>query len=314
MSFDGGRLSMELRVNEFVGTRLGSLFHDPAFFRLHAGERGLYFEGQARGRTRLVIHFAPDGEGTWHSPLRGTFAGYAADPALDLGAWSDAHVRIEHRLRAEGARAAEVALAPQFHDPASFARQVYLLESAGWAVQRCDLNFGLIVDRRPLVDRMAPDHRRRRRLASDAGLRGGTASPRALPAIYTILQDNYAAKGYGLSMSLEQLQTMQDQFPERMQCFGCWVGEELLAGAVCFHLSPHVLYVFYWSGRPERGGNAMIVLADAIHEYCQHREVPLLDAGISTIGAQANEGLMAFKRQLGFTESLRLRMRKDLRA
>jgi hypothetical protein len=303
---------MELQVNKFAGNRLGSLFHDPAFFRLHAGGRGLYFEGHVRGRTRLIVHFCPDSDGVWHSPLRGTFAGYAADAELEVSTWTDTHARIEQRLRDEGARAAEAVLAPQFHDPALFARQVYVLESANWIVQRCDLNFGLIVDERPLVDRMAPDHRRRRRLASEAGISAGTAPPDALPAIYAVLQENYATKGYGLSMSLEQLQLMQTMFPDRMQCFGCWAGDQLLAGAICFHVSPTVLYIFYWSARPRSSGNSMIVLADAIHEYCRQREVPLLDAGISTLGSQPNEGLIAFKRQLGFTESLRLRMRKDL--
>jgi hypothetical protein len=305
-------MSVELRVNEFAGSGLGSLFHDPAFFRLHAGERGLYFEGHARGRTRLVVHFSPGRDGVWHSPLRGTFAGYAVDAELEVSTWRDTHARIEQRLRDEGALAAEVVLAPQFHDPALFARQVYVLKSANWTVQRCDLNFGLIVDERTLADRMAPDHRRRRRLATEGGLVGGTAPPETLPAIYAVLQENYAAKGYGLSMTLEQLQVMQSTFPDRMQCFGCWAGERLLAGAICFRVSPKVLYIFYWSARPASGGSSMIVLADAIHEYCRQREVPLLDAGISTLGAQPNEGLIAFKRQLGFTESLRLRMRKDL--
>jgi hypothetical protein len=305
---------MELLVNEFAGSRLGSLFHDPDFFRIHAGGRGLYFEGRARGRTRLVVHFSPGDDCVWHSPLRGTFAAYATDADLEVSAWGEAHARIEQRLRDEGARAAEAVLAPQFHDGASFARQVYVLESARWQVQRCDLNFGLVVDERPLVDRMAPDHRRRRRLAAESGLRGGTATPETLASVYAIVQENYATKGYGLSMTLEQLQTMQTLFPERMQCFGCWADDALLAGAICFRVSPEVLYVFYWSARPPNGGNSMIVLADAIHQYCQQHAVALLDAGISTLGASPNEGLIGFKRQLGFTESLRLRMRKELQA
>ncbi|MEY4564427.1 MAG: hypothetical protein RLZZ618_3704, partial [Pseudomonadota bacterium] len=142
-----------LRDNAFVGAGPGSLFQQPAFFRLHAGERGRYFEWAANDKVGASVHFTPAGDdGLWRSPARGTFAGFASDAELkgeDLFAFHDA---VESTLRAEGAKRLEVLPAPMAHDPAAFANQLYLLRTRGYEMSQCDLNQSLEVDARSLSD------------------------------------------------------------------------------------------------------------------------------------------------------------------
>ena len=51
---------------------------------------------------------------------------------------------------------------------------------------------------------------------------------------------------------------------------------------------------------------------DATLDFAQEHGFRLLDAGISTVAGEPNLGLIHFKRGLGFSESLKLRMTKTL--
>ena len=299
---------MELLENCFRGDGMGSLFHRGAFFRLHEDAPGLYFEGYDGADCQLCIHFTPQADGVWRSPGRGTYGGYATAAGLPLQAWIAAHRHIEQRLRERGARAIEILPAPMAHDAVAFANQCYVLSAHGYALERCDLNHSLAVDDRPLVERMSRGNAKRLRKCEREGLAARRLEPQALASVYEVLRANREARGYALSMSLQQLQQMQTLFPDRLLCFGCGDAARLAAGAVCLQLDARVLYVFYWGERPGFETHSPVVaVADAIYTHCRAAGLALLDVGTSTIGSEANTGLIAFKRHLGFEESLKLR-------
>jgi hypothetical protein len=135
----------------------------------------------------------------------------------------------------------------------------------------------------------------------------------SLPAVYDVLAENRAARGYSLSMSLEQLTEMAHLFPGRMQLFAGRLGGKMIVAACCLRLTPSILYVFYWGDRSGHGKMSPVVsLAGEIYAWCQRQGVRLLDAGTSTIGFEANDGLIQFKRGMGFSESLKARLTKVL--
>jgi len=300
-----------LLENEFRGTGLGSVFHHPAFFRHHSPTSGLYFEGFAHGEQQLCVHIAPVEEGRWRSPVRGTYCGYAVVPSLRMASWLQAHRTVEQRARETGARELEFLLAPQAHDEPGFAREVYVMASAGFSLTRADMNYSLRVDARPLHERMAADHRRRWRNREVALADRVPADE--LADIYAIVEKGYRARGIPLSMSLAQLEAMRDLFPDRMHCFACMSDGTRIAAAICLRLAPGMLYVFCWSACPgHEDRNPMIALADGIYRYCQQAGIAVLDCGTATVGGEPNEGLMRFKEQLGFAVSVKLRFSKVL--
>ena len=135
----------------------------------------------------------------------------------------------------------------------------------------------------------------------------------ALAQVYETLDVNRASMGNSLSMTMAQLQAMVDTFPKDIILFGCPHGDHLAAAALCLRLSSTVLYVFYWGDRPGYTTYSPVVaVADAIYGYCQKLGFRILDVGTSTFDREPNFGLLEFKRGLGFTESLKLRMRKLL--
>ena len=291
-----------------------SLFHQPAFFLMHASSGGAYFELVHKGHSLACLHFTPiNDKGTWRSPARGTFAGLSFAQDLKFRELFSFIEGVESSLRSRGAKYLEVLPPPQAHCAAAFAQQVYLLRSLGFETTQCDLNQSLEIDSRSLSDRMSYGNLKRLRKCEREGLVAQPLPISVLPQVYETLAINRANKGNSLSMTMTQLQKMADTFPQDIIMFGCPHGDHLAAAAVCLRLSTEVLYVFYWGDRPEYGTHSPVVaVADAIYRHGQEKGYRVLDVGTSTLDREPNFGLLEFKRGLGFTESLKLRMRKEL--
>ncbi|WP_242097948.1 GNAT family N-acetyltransferase [Sphingomonas sp. CROZ-RG-20F-R02-07] len=306
-----------LLVDEFAASDLGTLFHQPAFFRLHAGNSGRYFQWTDGREVVGVVHFTEVEPGVWRSPARGTFAGYAWSQELPVEQLFAFHDRVEAELARAGARRVEVLPAPMAHDPAAFSNALYLLRARGFKMETCDLNHALTVSGVPLAERMTYGNRKRLRKAEREGYLVARLGLERLPAVYDAIAANRAGKGNEMSMRLSQLEEMAALFPDRLVLFGMAEpgaqDEQLAASAVCLRLSPSVLYVFYWGDRPGYAAlSPVVALAEAIYGYCQAEKVALFDVGTSTIDHAPNHGLIGFKRGLGFTETLKVRMAKRL--
>ncbi len=301
-----------LQENAFAGDGLRSLFHAPAFFRLHDSGRGRYFEWVVDGVARACVHFTPAGGGAvWRSPARGTYGGYAFDPALrpeDLFAFRSG---VEARLAELGARQLELLPAPMAHDPVAYANQLYMLHAAGYVTGQCDLNHSLAVGPVPLAERMSRNNAKRLRKCHREGLVGARLELTSLREVHETLEANRTHHGHQVSMTLEQLEKMALAFPEAMLLFGALDGRQLAASAVCLRVNTRTLYVYAWGDRPGYEAFSPVVsVADVIHRHCQAHGVETLDAGTSTVDRAPNFGLIRFKRGLGFTESLKVRMRR----
>ena len=292
---------------------LGGLFNRHGFFQLHAAERrGVYFEWEQDSKVVATIHFMEVESGLWRSPARGTYAGLAWVPGLGLESLFGFHEAVLARLRSLGASRLEVLPAPMAHNPTAFSIQEYLLRTCGYQTSQCDLNHSLEVDARPLAERMSYGNLKRLRKCAREGLVALPLQHTDLPAVYETIASNRASKGHEMSMSLLQLQAMVERFPEAVKLFGCRLGGDLVAAAVCLQVDEGVLYVFYWGDRPGYASLSPVVsLADAIYAYCQIQGIGLLDVGTSTVDSQPNFGLIQFKSGLGFEASLKVRMSRN---
>lgn len=300
-----------LLENTFAGDSadrpLGGLFHTPAFFNLHSAGTGTFFEWEQNGKVVASVHFTPGADGLWRSPARGTFAGFACAPGLRLESLSAFEATVQARLIALGAARIEILPAPMAHDPVAFSNQLYLLRARGFELARCDLNHSLPIDARSLVERMSYGNVKRLRKCEREGLICEQLPLSALVTVYETLEANRAGNGHAMSMTLAQLQTMADTFPEAMLLFGTRDGDRLAAAGLCLNLGMGVLYVFYWGDRPGYASLSPVVgVADAIYRLGQQQGLRLLDVGTSTVDREPNHGLIEFKRGLGFDESLKV--------
>ena len=301
-----------LLENEFAGSEHGSLFHHADFFGIHATDQAVFFEWEKDGTVMASIHFSAEDD-FWRSPLRGTFAGFSWARDLRLEDLFGFHDAVFARLVQLGARRIEILPAPMAHDPVAFANQTYLLHARGYSFTRCDLNQNLVVDDRSLAERMSYGNLKRLRKCHKEGLASSLLPASALREVYETLAANRARRGNVLSMSFDQLQLMQEKFSQHMFLFGCHAGDELAAAALCLRLQSSVLYVFYWGDRPGYATASPVVsVADSIYSHCRSSGVSLIDAGTSSVDREPGYGLLQFKRGLGFTESLKLRMSREI--
>lgn len=300
-----------LVINRFLHQPLLHLFNTPEYFRLHAGGSGNYFQWVIKGQACITLHLTDVGCGNYRSPARGTFGGlsFASDVSpLDV---VDFLVEVENYLYERGACTVEILLAPMQHDLSCCSSQYFALRSIGFNELLVDLNYAMQVDKQVFAERVNYAGRKRLNKCRREGFQGMAVASQRLPEVYAVITENRASKGYPMTMSEQQLQEMQVMFPQALELYACEFEGCMVAAAICLRLSPEILYVSYWGDLPGYTNTSPVVmLAESIYLSCQDRGIKLLDVGTSTLNMQLNQGLINFKRGLGFQESLKFRLEK----
>jgi hypothetical protein len=307
-------LGPQLVENLFLPTNDDEvIFNSPAFFELHKKNRAFYFQWVEDDKVLAVIHVTEITPGFWRSPARGTFSGYSFGKNVGLQALFNFHTAVCDRLKDFGAEKLEILLPPEAHDPVVFAKQFYMLNSTSFSVSDCNLNYSISIDGNPLVDRMTYGNQKRFRKCERAHLTARKLTETSLGEVYELLKENRASKGHQISMTLHQLEEMRILFPNEFLLFGVFDGERLAAAAVCLRIKNNILYVFYWGDSFGYASFSPVVqLAAEIYTFCQSEGVEIMDIGTSTEGSLPNFGLINFKKGLGFSESLKVSMIKNL--
>jgi hypothetical protein len=302
-----------LVVDRFLPQESLHLFNTEAFFRLHAGGKGHYFQWLLNGHPCITTHFTQVTPGVFRSPARGTFGALSHLPGVtldDLRAFISA---ISAYLQARGGKVLQVLLPPLEHDPADVSVQYFLFRADGFTESLVDLNYAQRVDDQPFVEKVNYANRKRLNKCRRDGFEVSAVVAERLPDVYATIAENRASHGYPMTMGEEPLRQMQQLFPDAVQLYACEHQGQMAAAAICLQLSRDVLYVFYWGDRPGYSQHSPVVLiADCLYHSCQARGIGLLDVGTSTLDLQPNFGLIHFKRALGFDESLKFRLEKRL--
>lgn len=303
----------EIHINHFHAARGNHVFNEPAYFCLHSGStRDLYAQlvrsSDLKVYATLAIH--ESGPGTWISPRRGTFGGLSLNEPLDFPLAEQFIGILVCMLRAEGAASICIRCAPARHDLALFTVVTNTLLRQDFTIACQEMNYDLTIDERPYMERIDYGNAKRIRKALREGFVAQQVGPEACPAIHQLIEKNRARLGVAVSMSLPQLQEMVQLFPGRMHFFAVHRDASLsalVAAAVCVALTDKILYVLYWGDAADVSTYSPIaLLASTIYGFCQAHGFAVMDAGISTLKGQPNAGLIQFKRNLGFTESLKL--------
>jgi hypothetical protein len=308
--------AVEVRVNQFLPARHNHIFNEPRYFQLHRrSDRDVYAQLVRKGTDRVLasLAFYDVGDGTFAAPRRGTFGGIGLNDTVDaLSVERFFETTLDH-LIAAGARCIRVKCAPLSHQPSETAVFTNVLLRHGFALADHELNYDLTVDGRPLIERMGSGNAKRLRKCLREGL---VAQPIPLDdyaRVYRVIEDNRLRRGFPMTMSAEQIGDMARAFPDRLHLFAvvapatASAPSALCAAAVTIALTESILYVLYWGDAAGMETYSPIaLLASSIYDFCQARGFARLDVGTSTVAGVPNHGLIQFKRNLGFVESLKL--------
>ena len=310
LAFDDGH---EIRINYFLPVENNHIFNEVDFFKLHASSANDVYAQLVRiddDKVCATIAFYETDERLFASPKRGTFGGLGLNRPLNVHTVERFLSMLIDYLKASGAREIEVKCAPFSHDLPLSSLVSNILLRRGGAIASHELNHDMQVDARPFLQRIAYGNAKRIRKCLREGFRAEQLDPSACEDAYRVIRDNRERRGYPVSMTEEQLRAMVETFPGRLHFFAVYPDSQksrIVAAGICIAVSRYILYVFYWGDAADMGRYSPIaLLASHIYEFCQREGFQLLDAGTSTLAGEPNHGLINFKRNLGFSESLKL--------
>jgi len=303
----------EVRINAFVPAENNHLFNEASYFRLHATSTNDIYAQLVRvsdSKVYATIAFYEGEDRVFTSPKRGTFGGLGLNQPLDFQIVERFLATIVSFLKSLEAGAIHLKCPPLSHDLAFLSVVSNILLRHGATLCGQELNYDMRMDNRPFLERIDYSNVKRIRKCLRMGFVAEEISESNYANAYDVIRDNRERHGYPISMTAAQLETMAAAFPDRVHFFAVYPDPQksrIVAASVCLALSPAILYVFYWGDAPDMGAYSPIaLLASCIYEFSQREGFSLLDAGISTVLGEPNHGLINFKRNLGFSESLKL--------
>ncbi len=294
------------------------LFRSPAFYRLHASSfrRAWYarITDRAKGTSCGGGWFAESAPGEAHSGARGPFgACFVTHDPLPTSLADAVVAATDDAMRGLGLERTRVTLPPAAHEPGRHAEWMNAYLRHGYQALAPELNFHVRVDGVSLPDRMNSGNRAVVRTAERKGMVARLLEPDERPRAYDVNVENRLRRGRPVTMSLDALVTMDAALPGALLWFGVFAAERMIAASICMRLSPDVLYVFYLGDVDGVAKLSPVTLLVAhVHEWCRAQSIALLDLGIATEGGVPNEGLMAYKRNLGFEVSPKYTLTKEL--
>ena len=294
------------------------LFRSPAFFRLHAHTFSrAWYAAVMDGATGASIAggwFAETAPGEARSGVRGPFGAlHTPYEPLPIALATRMVAATEEELRARDIVRVRITLPPAAHQPASHAEWMNVYLRLGYLPAPPDLNYHVLVDDIPLLDRMNNGNRAIVRTAERKGMVARALQPDERADAFSVIVANRARRARPVTMSLESLLEMESTIPGVTHWFGVFKGGRMLAASVCMRLSPRCCYVFYLG---EVDGmdrlSPVTLLVSHIHDWCRCHGASMLDLGIATESGVPNEGLMTYTRNLGFDVSPKYTLEKEL--
>lgn len=257
-----------------------SIFHSIEFFHLHDGTKWL-----ESGGFYLPLW---ENEGKYLSPKHGTYCGFSGSSLADM---EDIVRQIDKPCR--------IKLAPSGHDQELFSLSVNTLLRNGFKIVEHELNYERAVIG-TFEDALSKSNRKiyRNSIYID--------KPISIENAYRLIQESRKRKGRDLSMSLDQVEQMHKAIGFKVFSVGTPSG--YYGAALCLLVRPDILYVYAWGDGV--GKSPTVKLAGVVYDYCKSNAIRLMDIGTSTVNGIPDEGLIAFKRSLGFRESLKLTMER----
>ena len=132
---------------------------------------------------------------------------------------------------------------------------------------------------------------------------------------YDILKSNLAMRhNVQPAHTLEELYKLKELFPQKIQLFGAYLKNKMIAGVINFYCNDKVVLVFYISHDPEfQQYRAVNLLFYTIMKDAISRGLGFLDFGLFTVNMEPNWGLGKFKESFGARGILRDSFYLDLK-
>ena len=227
-----------------------------------------------------------------------TYGGVVHGGGLRGAAMVEALHVITKTYRDLGIKSLRYRVVPHIYHRVPSNDDLYALFRLGAVRYRCDLSATIDL---ALPQRFSTLRRRDLNKARRSGVRIASGAQYLAP-YWAVLEENLATKFSARPVhTLEEIELLQQRFPEQIECVVALVEEEVVSGAVLFR-TPRVVHLQYSGSAPR--GNA-VGAQTAIMDYAINRSkvsgIRYFDFGTSNEdeGRVLNEGLYRFKTSFG---------------
>ena len=162
------------------------------------------------------------------------------------------------------------------------------------------------------LEKFRPSHRRAVRSAQDKGVEVCLSEDYA--TFYELLEKNLNIRhGVSPTHSLEEILDLKSRFPDRVNLFGAFIDEKMIAGILNFIVNEHVVLAFYISHDENyQEYRAVNYLFYSIFDWAIQIGFKVYDFGIFTVNEKPNMGLGRFKENFGasgiFRDTIELKL------
>ncbi|MEP4533265.1 MAG: GNAT family N-acetyltransferase [Cyclobacteriaceae bacterium] len=296
-----GRHDIDTDKNESlnVGTDSFLLFYDPKYLSLQPFKHLFSFENDS-----FESHFDIEDDTATSIPFS-PFGGIKLKKPANL---QDFHNYMDGLImRLKGLAVKKITLkAP----PAYYANFVPLswLEQHGFQTDFTDTN--QFVDLKKPIELHQMQNRKLRRAH---GFNIRNCPLEEFPAIHQFIANCRKAQNLTINISLEKLQNLVEQFPDRYEAFVAERNGQIASAVILAYPAAEVAYYYLPATHPDfKKDSPMVPLLNHIYHHCKKLDYLYFDLGISSIEGTIQASLAQFKTRMGASSSVKPQMKLNL--
>ena len=199
---------------------------------------------------------------------------------------------------------------PDCYEPqqANLLRECLIAE--GFDIVYAEINQHVPVSKQPFDTRLHLSAQRRLKKCKKADFIFEEVKKPDFEEIHQLIVMARQRKNFPISLKLDELKKLFEDFPEEFKLFAVKDQETVIAACIGVIVreseqdNKGILYYFMPADHSDYlTSSPTTMLVDGLYQYCQQNGFVLLDLGISTSKGIPNEGLIRFKHNLGAVDS-----------
>jgi len=243
---------------------------------------------------------------TAYAPLRAPFGGLEYAPSLGFQALESILSEVELRLRSKGIKEVIYHQSPSAYQSSELLNSVF--EALKYELTEQRIFHTIQISQESLESRMHKMERRKLAACLSAGTVFKELKGDDRIEVFKWVDEHRSALGKPSSMTWRDLKEAFLRNPDFYHTFGVYLNGKLLAATVAVRVSKDSLYHFLptsVSNLPEyKKYSPMVYLMNSLYEWCQTKDIHLLDLGSSYVKGELKTSLVQFKENMGATPSL----------
>lgn len=303
-----------IAINNFLNSDADNFFNKDIFFKHYSkNNKAFYFQliRKSDSFVYATLTFYEKETTSLFSPLYGTFGGVSARESINFDLLEIFINTVISKILSSYNHFI-IKLNPLAYSSRVCSKSFNILSRIGFQVLSSDLNYSLEVGSSyNYREGLSSGNKKKLNQCVRDGLYVKRLKEVDYVKAYDIILQNRLSKNYPISVTKNQFKEMISVFAEDIFCFGVFRqdSKDLIASSVCIKVSNEVLYVFYWGDIPLVSTHSpIIILSHFLYEFCLENKFKILDIGTSTLDGEPNYGLVKFKENIGFKESLKFTM------